>query len=114
MNRHFIKDAYKVCDQSTPFMQEVLKHNKDLQCTVITEFERVRKERGISQRDAVKNIEMNGGFVSRQNLTKYKNGCFNKASNTYLNILACWAGYAGLIELVITVEARSRGEKNTF
>jgi hypothetical protein len=91
-------------------MQEVFRHNTDLQRTVLTEFERVRKARGLSQEAAVKAIKMNGGIVSRQNLTKFKNGYFNTASNTYLNILSCWSGYPGLVELVNAVERRKCGE----
>src|SRR5882724_11181610 len=110
MHRTFTKDAYKDCDRKTPFMQQVFRHNIDLQRTVISEFERVRKERALSQEAAVKEIKMNGGVISRQNLTKFKSGYFNTASNTYLNILSCWCGYPGLVELVNAVESRKRCE----
>lgn len=107
-----VKSYYQTCDKQTEFMLGVIDHNKRIQSVVVNEFELVRKEKGLSQESAISEIKANGGFISRQNLCKVKNGVFDHCSTTYLNILSRWCGYSDLVALVNAVNARAgAGEK---
>jgi hypothetical protein len=93
MLQHFTKNAYNTCDKKTPFMQSVLRHNKDYQFILIGEFLRIINERGMSQVEACEDIKKKGGLISRQNLLKVMKGEFESIPFTYANIISTWCGY---------------------
>ncbi len=107
---HFAKGYYKDCDRQSPFMLGVYSANRNVLKVVLEEFERVRGTRELSQRDAVKGIKMLGGFLSRQNITKYKSGVFSTCSITYLNVVSRWCGYSDFVELCIAVRMRESSQ----
>lgn len=95
------------CDITTPFMQGVFDANKGLIRQVLDEFERVRHERGVTQESVCNALRIDGGLISRQNLTKYQKGVFHQCSTTYLNIISIWCGYADCVALINAVSSRA-------